>query len=86
MPGILEPSLDANNGLPLVATLDALFDRGFITFNDDGRVLFADSGLEEDLVNRGMVRADMSFTRTPDAALRHYLGIHRKVVFEGWHD
>jgi hypothetical protein len=31
--------LDPDNGLPLVATLDALFDRGLISFDDDGRVL-----------------------------------------------
>ncbi|WP_313179686.1 HNH endonuclease [Stenotrophomonas sp.] len=84
MPGVVEPRLDANNGLPLVATLDALFDRGLITFNDDGRVRFADSDVEEDLVNRGMVSTDMCLTRTPNAALRHYLSIHRRVVFEGW--
>lgn len=31
--------LDPHNGLPLFASLDALFDVGLIGFNDDGRML-----------------------------------------------
>jgi putative restriction endonuclease len=34
-----EERLDSNNGLPLVATLDALFDAGLITFSPDGKLL-----------------------------------------------
>jgi hypothetical protein len=33
--------LSPANGLPLVATVDALFDAGLISFDDDGVVLFA---------------------------------------------
>jgi predicted restriction endonuclease len=38
--------LDPENGLPLVATVYALFDRGLIFFDDDGNVLFS-RGLSE---------------------------------------
>lgn len=34
--------LNPMNGLPLVATLDALFDRGLITFEDNGRMLVSE--------------------------------------------
>lgn len=34
--------LDSENGLPLVASLDALFDRGLISFADAGNLLVAD--------------------------------------------
>jgi predicted restriction endonuclease len=35
--------LDPHNGLPLIATLDALFDRGLISFADDGAMLCSPS-------------------------------------------
>ena len=35
--------LDPRNGLPLVATLDALFDRNLITFDKDGNMLVSPS-------------------------------------------
>ena len=34
--------LDPNNGLPLIATLDALFDAGLITFADDGKLVVSE--------------------------------------------
>lgn len=40
--------LDPNNGLPLIATLDALFDRGLIGFCDDGTMLYSPSLSEGD--------------------------------------
>jgi HNH endonuclease len=33
--------LDRNNGLLLAAGIDALFDKGFITFHDDGKILIS---------------------------------------------
>lgn len=35
--------LDPHNGLLLCAHVDALFDRGLITFSDDGQVVFSDN-------------------------------------------
>jgi predicted restriction endonuclease len=35
--------LDPNNGLPLVATIDALFDAGLISFQQDGAIIISDS-------------------------------------------
>ena len=34
-------ALDVTNGLLLVPNLDRAFDRGFITFGDDGKVIFS---------------------------------------------
>ena len=77
--------LDVFNGLLLAPHLDAAFDRGFISINDDGHVVLAESldpsahallGLEEPL----------QVTRLTDAH-RAYLAWHRGHVFRGeWTD
>src|SRR5207248_1999952 len=36
-----EERLDPSNGLPLAASLDALFDAGLISFEDSGRLLIS---------------------------------------------
>ena len=70
--------LDARNGLPLVATLDALFDAGLISFDDGGNMLVS-SGLESS--ERGMLGVPAALRRKPDTALRRYLAEHRATRF-----
>jgi hypothetical protein len=71
--------LDVFNGLLLAPHLDAAFDRGFITVEDDGRVVVA-KGLDEtarDLLGlHGPLRV-----RTPAEGHRRYLPWHRERVF-----
>ena len=42
--------LDPNNGLLLLANLDKAFDRGFISFADDGQILIADELEQPDVL------------------------------------
>lgn len=47
--------LDPENGLLLVATLDALFDRGWISFGNDGSILISDSISTKERERLGLV-------------------------------
>lgn len=81
--GVAEPRVDPDNGLPLVATLDALFDSGLMTFNDDGDAIFADGRVEKSLIAGRLIPADMHLNRPSGDALKLYLRIHRDEVFKG---
>lgn len=71
--------LDIYNGFLLAVHLDALFDRGLMTFDDEGNALFSPV-LPEDakalLIGPGTVR----LTRVADGH-RKYLAYHRDHVF-----
>lgn len=69
--------LDPYNGLPLTASIDKLFDRGLISFDDQGRLLRKPGLSDTDLAHLGL---------RPDARLREeglnakhlpYLAAHR---------
>ena len=74
-----EERLDPNNGLPLVASLDALFDAGLISFASFG-ALITSSVLSEserqifDLNSRLL-------TKPPTQKTARYLAYHRNCVF-----
>ena len=70
--------LDPKNGLLLMAQLDALFDRGLISFDSTGDMLVADG-----LRHRTLPGVDMSARlRLPiDAATESYLAWHRERLF-----
>lgn len=70
--------LDANNGLPLVAHLDALFDRGLITFDGDGGLVVSDI-IEGD--QRNILRLEGSLRQNVGLQTAAYLDWHRKRVF-----
>lgn len=70
-----EERLDPENGLPLVATLDALFDAGLIAFASDGAMLVSErlrAGDRETLQLHGC-----RLRRRPDAAMAAHLAEHR---------
>lgn len=70
---------DANNGILLSRNLDCLFDLGYITFDEEGRVVTAEQ-LSDDL--KPVVS---QYTLAPEfltAERRQYLSFHRKEVFE----
>jgi hypothetical protein len=71
--------LDPANGLLLVATLDRLFDAGFITFDDDGAIRISPIVPPEDYGALGLSPA-MRLRNVPEAA-RPYLEIHRAEYF-----
>ena len=73
-----QEQLDEYNGLLLTASIDRLFDKGLISFGDDGRLLCKPGLSDDDLICLGV---------SPDARLRAdrlharhspYLAAHRE--------
>lgn len=73
--------LDAYNGLPLVASLDALFDAGLISFEASG-TLIVSSKLDESEREIFGVNSSRSLTKTPPQQTTRYLEYHRNCVFK----
>jgi Domain of unknown function (DUF4268)/HNH endonuclease len=67
--------LDPFNGLLLIATLDKLFDRGLISFADDGNLLY-DQAIELHLEKLGIKKT--TCLRHIDERHKQYLENHRK--------
>ena len=72
--------LDGNNGLLLSPHLDHLFDRGYISFTDDGTMLVSRS-LDETVIERWGINPHRSYGQFSEAQ-RRYLAYHREHVFE----
>lgn len=70
--------LDPCNGLLLTANLDALFDRGLISFEDDGQMKISDRLTTTERMQLGLPAALR--TELNPAQLR-YLRIHRETYF-----
>lgn len=69
--------LDSNNGLPLVATLDALFDSFLISFNSDGGILLSSHLPEYEWTFLG-IASDMRLRAKPNYETEQYLRTHRE--------
>ncbi|MFM0367576.1 HNH endonuclease [Paraburkholderia sediminicola] len=67
---------NTDNGLLLTANLDALFEVGLITFEDDGEIVISSHLDLEELVRFG-IRVGMGLRHTPSPAQRLYLQKHR---------
>lgn len=74
-----EERLDPNNGLPLVASLDALFDVGLISFDSSGTLIVSPalSASEQQLFGL----AGQSLWKVPSSATARYLEYHRNSFF-----
>lgn len=70
--------LDPSNGLPLAAHVDALFDRGFISFSDAGELLASPHLPADALALLGGARA---LRRAPNAREQAFLAYHRAELF-----
>lgn len=68
--------LDVENGLLLVANLDAAFDKHLISFNDQGRMLFHENLGSNPHSTLG-VRKNSRLIKSPSTAQRKYLALHR---------
>jgi hypothetical protein len=72
--------LDSNNGLPLVATLDALFDAGLISFHEtSGKMLVSSLLKPPERSILGVV--GKSLVQKPSKTTAKYLLHHRKRVY-----
>lgn len=69
--------LDPNNGLPLVATLDALFDSQLITFKPSGVIQMSERIPTFERKCLG-ITTDMKLRREPTLEMRVYLENHRE--------
>jgi hypothetical protein len=74
-----EERLDPDNGLLLAATLDRLFDAGFITFDDDGAIRISPVVPEDEYAAMG-VSKELRLARVPEGS-RQYLARHREEYF-----
>jgi putative restriction endonuclease len=70
---------DVNNGILLSRNIDTLFDLGYITFNDDGQIVFA-SHLKQDV--KDFIANYSLDNRFINAKRLEYLEYHRNEVFE----
>jgi len=69
-----EERLDAQNGLLLTANLDAAFERGLISFTENGNMLVSDRLSEAERTRLGIPRP---LVKSPSAAQAEFLGFHR---------
>ena len=73
--------LDGDNGLPLIPNLDKLFDKGFISFADDGAVMISP---DLSAAARGALGVDatMHLLKPLNVAQQTYMAYHRDYVFK----
>lgn len=74
-----EEKLDLDNGFLMCPNHDRLFDQGWITFDDDGKIIIADGLSENDRITL-KIKNDMNISLTEKN--RKYLQYHRKVVYK----
>jgi hypothetical protein len=72
--------LDGNNGLLLSPHVDRLFDRGWISFTDEGRVLCANANVRGIMEQWGL--DPDSYLGTFNKRQREYLAFHRENIFK----
>ena len=70
-----EERLDPANGLPLIATLDALFDAGLMTFDSGGIAILSDRIPEIEQQNLKLI--GMKLAKKPTKETEQYLEYHR---------
>lgn len=73
--------LDVMNGLLLIPNLDALFDKGFISFDDDGKIIIS-SQISEDNQKSLDLNKNMVLRKKPNEGHKIYLEYHRKNIFQ----
>lgn len=74
-----EERLDGNNGLLLSPHIDHLFDRGYISFEDDGTLLLSEQASTETLERWNVPRSGRFGSFRPEQIL--YLDYHRNTIF-----
>lgn len=73
--------LDGENGLLLTPSIDHLFDRGFISFEKDGRLLVSPVADQRSLERMGVPVADRRNVGAFTEGQRRYLEFHQERVF-----
>jgi hypothetical protein len=73
--------LDGNNGLLLCPNVDHLFDRGYISFQDDGRILVSPLVDAAQIARLGVTTAPPLNVGAFSSKQAPYLAFHRESVF-----
>jgi hypothetical protein len=73
--------LNGDNGLPLIPNLDKLFDKGFISFADDGAVMISPA-LSSAARTAFGVDVAMHLLKPLSAAQQAYMAYHCDHVFK----
>lgn len=71
--------LDVNNGLLLLSNLDSVFDKGYITFNENGKIVFSSKLSPEAVVALNI--NDKMMISNINKTLLGFLEYHRRNVF-----
>jgi putative restriction endonuclease len=74
-----EERLDPHNGLPLLATLDALFDAGLISFDVEGEMIVSRSVSQRDREALGV--SNRRLVQQPPQRTADFLAYHREHIF-----
>lgn len=76
-----EERLDGNNGLLLSPHIDKLFDYGWISFSDAGKILIANNSIEEIMISWGInINKNVGLFNNKQNT---YLEFHRENIFKG---
>jgi hypothetical protein len=75
-----EERLDGENGLLLTPSIDHLFDRGFIAFEDSGRVIVSPVAHRQSLAQMGIDPAHPPSVGSFSSGQRRFLEFHRENV------
>jgi hypothetical protein len=73
--------LDGENGFLLTPDIDLLFDRGLITFEDDGRLIYSPAADKLSLARLGLDAEATINVGSFSVGQRNYLQFHRENVF-----
>lgn len=72
--------LDVYNGLLLIPNLDTAFDKGYISFDNEGKIIISAS-LKEDDKNKLGINSEMKISRLEKNHIK-YLDYHRQNIFD----
>jgi hypothetical protein len=76
-----EERLDGENGFLLTPTIDHLFDRGFISFEDNGELIVSPVGRESSLRRLGIPVGERTNVGAFSSGQKNFLSYHRENVF-----
>ncbi len=79
--GTNEERLDGENGLLLTPSIDHLFDKGLISFKNDGALLISESSDRESLAKMGIRDESAVIEKVFSNGQQAYLEYHRDVIF-----
>lgn len=82
-PGITDKErLSPDNGIPLVPSLAAAFDRGLITFSADGTILISKALRPANAKALG-IQSELCLSDSPGHLMQEFLGHHHTRIFKG---